>query len=371
MGKKKNMFDGNSYHARYAIKVYKQLMTRKTVTYESVIKEYLGDKYNPQKLSPSKEKGYGQLKKAFLKVRNAIKEVAGEDSIVMSGRNRCKDESGRRGYRYVGTDEDPLKDMVNARAITDLNDYRTFCQDSEGFLPEEWLEHFMKDTWDLLEIHNRKRRKQQIMGTDLAYRSVRNRDLVPKLYDYIKKQRVLSVTYIPRFEDDKREQLVFHPHYLREFNGRWFLFGHAEGREPENGYNLAVDRIENVSKKYGKWCGAPEGFYEDYFRDIVGVTHDEKNQKNPEPYNVVLRAHSEYMFGLVKTCPLHHSQKIVLDFGEHDGEEYGEFELHVELNNELIGRILQKGEKLEVISPSEARKMVKGEVKNMMDRYKS
>ena len=38
MGKKKSMFDGDSYHARYAIKVYKQLMTRKTVTYESVIK---------------------------------------------------------------------------------------------------------------------------------------------------------------------------------------------------------------------------------------------------------------------------------------------------------------------------------------------
>lgn len=369
---RENVFSGGKFYVRYAKIVYKQLMARKTVTYESVVKEYLGDKYDPQKhtLTKNVEK-YGELKKAFLYVRKAIKEVAGEDSIVMSGRNRCKDESGRRGYRYVGTDEDPLKDMVNARAIKDLTDYWTFCQDSEGFLPEEWLEYFMKDTRDLLEIHNRKRRKQQIMGTDSACRSVRNRNLVPQLYKYIKMQRVLSVTYIPRFEDDKREQLVFHPHYLREFNGRWFLFGHAEGREPENGYNLAVDRIENVSKKYGKWCGAPEGFYEDYFRDIVGVTHDKKNQKNPEPYNVVLRAHSEYMFGLVKTCPLHHSQKIVTDFGEHDGEEYGDFELYVELNNELIGRILQKGEKLEVISPSKARDMVKDEVKKMMNRYNS
>ncbi len=369
MGKKKNMFVGDSYYAQYAIKVYAQLKSRKTVTYESVIKEYLGDKYDPQKQSPSKTEGYGQLKKAFLEVRRAIKEVAGEDSIVMSGRNRCKDESGRRGYRYVGTDEDPLKDMVNARAIKDLMKYWTFCQDSEGFLPEEWLEYFMKDTRDLLEIHNRKRRKQQIMGTDSACRSVRNRDLVPKLYNYIKMQRVLSVTYIPRFEDDKREQLVFHPHYLREFNGRWFLFGHAEGKTPEYGYNLAVDRIEKVSKKYGKWCGAPEGFYEDYFRDIVGVTVS--HGKIRKRYKVIVRAHSFYMFGLVKTCPLHHSQKIVLDFGEHDGEEYGEFELHVELNNELIGRILQKGEKLEVIFPSKARDMVKDEVKKMMDRYKS
>ena len=368
---RKNVFSGCKYYVRYAKIVYKQLMARKTVTYESVVKEYLGDKYDPQKFTLTKEEGYRELKKAFPDVCKAIKKAAGEHSIEKSGRNRCKEESGRRGYRYVGTDEDPLKDMVNARAITDLNDYWTFCQDSEGFLPEEWLEHFMKDTSDLLEIHNRKRRKQQIMGTDLAYRSVRNRDLVPKLYGYIKNQRVLSITYIPRFEDDKREQLVFHPHYLREFNGRWFLFGHAEGREPENGYNLAVDRIENVSKKYGKWCGAPEGFYEDYFRDIVGVTHDEKNQKNPEPCHVFLRAHSKYMFGLVKTCPLHHSQKIVTDFGEHDGKEYGEFELYVEQNKELIGRILQKGGKLEVISPLDVRDMVKKEVQEIMRRYES
>lgn len=37
-------------------------------------------------------------------------------------------------------------------------------------------------------------------------------------------------------------------------------------------------------------------------------------------------------------------------------KEYGEFELYVEQNNELIGRILQKGEKLEVISPLDVRK---------------
>lgn len=368
---RENVFSGGKFYVRYAKIVYKQLMARKTVTYESVVKEYLGDKYDPQKHTLTKNvERYGELKKAFSDVRKAIKEVAGEDSIEKSGRNRCKEESGRRRYRYVGMDEDPLKDMVNARAINDLMKYWTFCQDSEGFLPEEWLEYFMKDTRDLLEIHNRKRRKQQIMGTDSACSSVRNRDLVPKLYSYIKMQRVLSVTYIPRFEDDNRQQLVFHPHYLREFNGRWFLLGHAEGKTPENGYNLAVDRIEKVSKKYGKWCGAPEGFYEDYFRDIVGVTH-EPHEKNSEPYNVVLRAHGEYMFGLVKTCPLHHSQKIVLDFGEHDGKEYGDFELHVELNKEFIGRILQKGKMLEVISPSEARDMVKEEVQNMKCRYES
>lgn len=366
---RQNMFDGDSYHAQYAIKVYKQLMARETVTYESVVKEYFGDKYNPQKHTLTKVEGYGELKKAFSDVCKAIKKAAGEHSIEMSGRNRCKEESGRRGYRYVGTDEDPLKDMVNARAIKDLEEYRSFCQDTAGFLPEEWLDYFLKGTKDLLEIHKRNRNKKLIMGTAVAYRNLENKELIPQLYRDIKNQTVLSVMYKSGYDDDKREQLVFHPHYLREFNGRWFLFGYAEGKEKENGYNLAVDRIEckPVRLLDKKWRGAPEGFYEDYFRDIVGVSHWE----NSKPCHVVLRAHSKYMFGLVKTCPLHHSQKIVTDFGEHDGKEYGEFELYVELNNELIGRILQKGEKLEVISPLDVREKVKKEVRDIMSRYES
>ena len=75
---RKNVFSGCKYYVRYAKIVYKQLMARKTVTYESVVKEYLGDKYDPQKFTLTKEEGYRELKKAFPDVCKAIKKAAGE-----------------------------------------------------------------------------------------------------------------------------------------------------------------------------------------------------------------------------------------------------------------------------------------------------
>ena len=44
-----------------------------------------------------------------------------------------------------------------------------------------------------------------------------------------------------------------------------------------------------------------------------------------------------------------------IPFGKHEDGEYGEFTVYVELNNEFIGRILQMGAGLEVVSPEEVR----------------
>lgn len=68
-----------------------------------------------------------------------------------------------------------------------------------------------------------------------------------------------------------------------------------------------------------------------------------------------VRAHSNYMFKLTETKPIHQSQQTTIPFGKHEDGEYGEFTVYVELNNEFIGRILQMGAGLEVVSPEEVR----------------
>ena len=70
---------------------------------------------------------YGELKKAFRDVRNAIKLKIGDDCIEEQGNNRTKK------YRYIGADDDPLADLRNANAINDLKQYWEFYQDSAGF----------------------------------------------------------------------------------------------------------------------------------------------------------------------------------------------------------------------------------------------
>ena len=114
-----------------------------------------------------------------------------------------------------------------------------------------------------------------------------------------------------------------------------------------------------------EYIPAPKGFYQDFFNNIIGVTH-EKGAKVEE---VIIRTKTEYQHGLLLTKPLHHSQKETLPFGEHNGQWYGEVRLTIEPNRELRGRILLYGENLEVVSPLSLREQIKDIIKQQMAQY--
>jgi hypothetical protein len=110
---------------------------------------------------------------------------------------------------------------------------------------------------------------------------------------------------------------------------------------------------------------APPMFYEQFFKDIVGVCHS----KNAAKYDIVIRAHTYYIYKLIETKPIHQPQEAITPWGEHEDGTYGEFSIHVEVNNELIGRILQMGAGLEIVSPYEIREEFKQRVKDLAKLY--
>lgn len=353
---KELLFDGDSLKAQSARIVYKRLMSRKWITYADVMADYLPKPMTGNMSSYPKE--YGELRKAFRDVYNAIINEAGKGSIEEQGNNRNK------SFRYVGKKDNPLEAMINARVIKDLKKYWEFCQDSAGFLPETWLEYYLADCQDLISIKTKKKKGEQVISSDVD-RHQANIEYLPMLYEYIKNRQVLSIDYKP-YEEEK-VTLIFHPHYLKEYNGRWHLFGYIEGPEPKEGIDLALDRIASKPREvYNKeFICAPEKFYEVFFEKIVGVSHQEGNY-----YGVIrVRAHSFYIFKLMETKELHKSQKTVIPFEEHDDGVYGEFSIDVEVNNEFIGRILQMGEGLEVVAPKEVRDIFRERIEKMAELY--
>lgn len=351
-----NIFDGEGYAALFANIIYKHLRTRNWFSNADVMAEFMG--LNSAKELPtsiSKCDHIKELTKAFLDIREAI----GEIHFEYDGNNRNKK------YRYIGMDNDPLADMKNAKVVKDLKKYWQFCQDSAGFFPTSWLEYFFKDCRDLLEIKTKKLKGEQFLSTSLD-RMLTNIELLPPLYEAIANKCVLSIDYKP-YEEETRT-LTFHPHYLKEFNGRWHLFGHAEEQTPEFGYNIALDRI--VGKPRENYAivfqPAPYGFYDAFFQNIIGVSHF----PNAEVYdNIRIRAHTLKVFKLTDTKKLHHSQQTIVPFGVYDDGEYGEFSICIEVNNEFIGRILQMGAGLEVVSPNEVREIFKQRVADLAKLY--
>ena len=367
--KRKNLFDGG-YKAQFADITYRWLMSRRWVTYADVLAEYLGlnsaddleysisKYYEYTKDDDEKKKGIRELKKAFPEVCNAIRERMGDNCIEEEGNKRSK------RFRYVGENDNPLADMQVAKTIDNLNQYWKFCQDSAGLMPMPWLEYFFNNCHDILAIRKKRQKGEQVISASLD-RILTNIEYLPSLYEAITNKMVLELDYKPY--DEEEVTLMFHPHYLKEYNGRWHLFGHAEGKEPEYGYNIALDRIQSKPRERSmvEYVPAPKHFYDEFFKDIAGVSH----MKDARNEHIVIRARSLYIFKLMDTKPIHQSYTVVKPYAQYVDGEYAESSVDVEPNNEFFGRILQMGAGLEIVSPESIRDEMAKRVQDLTYLY--
>ncbi len=355
---RQNPFDGKGLYTKFVWASYSRLMNREWFSLADIMAWYMKlDSADKLPCSISKCDGYGELKKAFITIVAMLKERCGENCIETHGSNRNK------WFIYVGDSDDPLEDLKNSQAIKDIRTYAQFCVDSAGFFPTSWLEYFFEDTLDLLKIKKRKKSGELFIASSVD-RELTNIELLPMLYEAIRDKRVLKIKY-----KAKEEPLVFHPHILKEYNGRWFLFGHAVGEAPYFAFNLAIDRMKEcweISPEEEPYIPAPKGFYSEYFRHKIGVSSN-KDSKPAE--SIIIRARNFRMYNLIDTKKLHPSQTTVKPYDEYDGKRYGDFTIHVEVNNEFIGRILQMGAGLEVISPDWVREEFRRRTSNMANLY--
>lgn len=355
-----NPFDGKGLYTKFVWASYSRLMSREWFSLSDIMARHMKlDSAEKLPCSISKCDGYGELKKALGNILELLKERCGEPCIEVVGNNRNK------RFRYIGKFDDPLEDLKNAQAIKDIQIYAQFCIDSAGFFPTSWVEYFLEDTLDLLKITRRKKAGNQSIVSSVD-RELKNIELLPLLYDAIRNKEVLSIVYQPAGKDIK--VIEFHPHILKEYNGRWFLFGLAKNEVPEMAHNLALDRIRDINTVKGiEYIPATNNFYADYFKDIIGVT---RNRDDKPAEDIVIRARNPKMFNLIDTKKLHPSQITTKTYGDYDGIRYGEFQIHVEVNNEFIGRIFQMGAGLEVISPSSVRDIFRLRSADIADLYK-
>ena len=353
----KNIFAGFGVRSEFVNLIYMELMKRDFVSYADVLALYCGrPKGYYDKMACNKEPGYGELKKAFPEVLKALEKIC-PGCIKDNGKNKGK------AYKYIGKDEDPLSEERKAVVQKSVEDYVAFCKASAGIMPASWFSSFFENTQLLLDA-NREAKDGDMHISSSMEQNLTNIHLLPLFYRAITNKQVLRFDYQPFGQE--LFTLLFHPQFLKEYNGRWFVFGDAD-REPYHAFNVPLDRIvgDVCDVNDVGYIPAPKGFYRQYFMNIIGVTHEE----NAKVEQVVIRTKSEYQHGLLLTKPLHHSQKETQPFGEHDGQWYGEVILTIEPNRELRGKILMYGEGLEVMEPLSLREQLRTTISMQMSQY--
>jgi predicted DNA-binding transcriptional regulator YafY len=191
--------------------------------------------------------------------------------------------------------------------------------------------------------------------TNEEYKGIKH---LKPLYLAIKKKQALQITF-KGFQDETATNLIFHPHILKQYNNRWFVFGLNKTNEIRE-WSIPLDeRLINFEVLEDTTYIESEVDWETFFRTMVGVVRP----KDAEIVKVVLRFYNgrENYF---KTKPF---QPDFEEFFEDDKQDQVWFETII--NKELVQQLLSFGHDVEIIEPKSLKKELKEHVDSMRKYY--
>ncbi|MEB2786501.1 helix-turn-helix transcriptional regulator [Algoriphagus persicinus] len=182
-------------------------------------------------------------------------------------------------------------------------------------------------------------------------------DFLGPIVNSLRYKKTLEISYQP-YENEEPYSLILHPYFLKQYNGRWFLFG----LNPDKGsssWTLALDRIVEIKEVSIPFIENTQIDWKEYFEDIIGVTKTE----NQEAQRVVLHFYGKTGH-YIETKPLHGSQKSKwLD------DQILEVRLEVIPNYELERLILSYADSVKVIQPTAFIELIKNRIFKSLNQY--
>ncbi|MBA6154678.1 helix-turn-helix transcriptional regulator [Gelidibacter maritimus] len=187
------------------------------------------------------------------------------------------------------------------------------------------------------------------------YRGIKH---LKPLYLAIKKNQVLQITF-KGFQDNVETTFEFHPHILKQYNRRWFVYGLNNTRNIKE-WSIPLDeRLININILEECDYLNSSTDWNSFFRTMVGVVR----AKDAEVEKVVLRFHNG-RDNYFKTKPF---QPDYEEFFEEDKKDQVWFETII--NNELVQQILSYGKDVEVLAPESLKKQMFEHSETMYNYY--
>ncbi|MGO1585656.1 MAG: helix-turn-helix transcriptional regulator [Mesonia sp.] len=183
---------------------------------------------------------------------------------------------------------------------------------------------------------------------------------IKPLYFSIRKKQVLKVT-VQGFKDTESKTFEFHPHILKQYNRRWFVFGLNNTEEIQEWSIPLDDRLLGYEElKEIDYIEATTN-WENFFRTMVGVV----KPKDAEIEKVVLRFYN----GREKYFKSKPFQPDFEEFFEEEKQDQVWFETII--NKELVQQLLSYGQDVEVLEPERLKLQLKEQAAALQQFYSS
>ena len=270
-----------------------------------------------------------------------MKSEAGYDAPIESIKN------GRKVYyRYSDKNFSILSQPLNPsekEVLTEALETLSRMNNLPGF---DWVNTIQTKLNSGLNLDNQD--NQIISFEDNMF--LKGLEFLNQLYQFTTNKQCLDITY-QGFSSARENVFTISPYYLKQYNNRWFLFGH--NHKVEKIQNLALDRIVEIKISKTDFENSSINFNE-YFEDIIGVSND----LSLEPVTVKIQL-SDNIIPYIKSKPLQGSQFIKESI----------LYLEVKLNYELESLILSYGENMQVLEPTELVHSIKERVEQLKSFY--
>lgn len=172
----------------------------------------------------------------------------------------------------------------------------------------------------------------------------------------MKNNRKIEIVY-KRYRSSEGKTHLIDPYCIKTYKHRYYVLGKFD-----NGTKcmFSFDRIDNLTLTKEVFEMDPDFDAEEYFKKYYGVFFGSKDSKEEI---VVIRAFDDEPDYLLDV-PLHHSQYII-----DTTDNYTDFGILIVPTRDLVGDILQQGDRLEIIEPNWLRKIAIDSISRMSARY--
>jgi len=257
----------------------------------------------------------------------------------------------KKFYRYRDKNFSISNQPLNASEIDQLHSAIDIIQRFKGMPQFEWINEF---TPKLEQAFTLDASAPPIISFD-NNEYLKGVEYIGDLFNAILYKKVIKVKY-RSFKSDILNNFIIHPYYLKQYNNRWFLFGHNEGIQKLT--NLALDRIQSIEDHNLPYSENDTYDFNEYFEDIIGVTKPD----NGLVEKIVLKF-SDISLPYILSKPLHGSQKVIKD----ENEIF--ISIEVIPNYELESLLLSFGERIKIISPNTLKDKIRLRLNEAVNGY--
>jgi len=254
-------------------------------------------------------------------------------------------------YRYSDSDYSIYNNELSVDDLNRLQSTIDMLGKFRGTATNVWLEEVISN----LEYRfGLKSDSEQVVSFE-ENEQLKGIENLADIIDSTVNHQTLEITYLTY--RGKEISMIIYPYYVKQYNGRWFLYGLNDKLDKIS--NLALDRIQSFQKSDLLFKKNEKYDFSTYFDDVVGVTI---------PNDLVIETiglrFSPNRFPYVASKPIHKSQTIV-------DTDNCEIEIKVIPTRELDQQIFSFTPDVEVLYPEWYRQQFREKLEENLKKYLS